>query len=264
MNKQHPFANLCKWITAGVVLFLVLPLITMIVFSFSKKIEVIPSELTLKWYGFIGHDALAAIGISFMISLPAILIALLVSLPLAYVMTRTDFPGKKLIDQLIILPALIPGTVFGLSLLQLFNTGFFRGTPPLLVLILAHTAVVVPVMARPILAAMEQLGSKLEEAAETLGATPIQAFLGVTFPLISSSIVVGMIFGFARSINDFIMTFFLMTPDLVPLSIRIFTSTYLSVPQITAANAVVLVTMSVGVVLLAERCYGGPHCQDTK
>lgn len=234
-------------------LYIILPLLSVVAFSFSRKVEALPTEFTLRWYTFRMPVVFRSIQVSFMIAIPALIIAFLVALPLSYTIVRREFRFKAILDQAIIVPLLIPGTVLGLGLLQLFNSAGFREIPPLLVLILAHTTVIIPVVARPLIAALQQINPSVEEAAQTLGATPFRTFREITLPLMSSAALVGFALGFARSANDFIMTLFLVDPDWVPLSIYIYNSTNYSIPQLTASHSVVLLVLSLGVIFLAQR-----------
>jgi putative spermidine/putrescine transport system permease protein len=247
------FDTLCKLLGVVVVLLLVMPLVAIILFSFSGKIESIPTELTFRWFTMRMGVLWRSVQVSLLIAVPALAIALAISLPLGVAVTRREFPGRSLVDQIIILPLLLPGTVFGLALLQLFNSAGFERVPPLVVLVLAHVAIVIPTLARPLIAALQEMDQRMEEAAQTLGARPTRIFRDITLPMISNAVIVGLVLGFARSVNDFNMTFFLITPDYVPLSIYIYNSTNYSIPQLTSANAVVLLMMSLAVVFLSER-----------
>ncbi len=259
MALRFRFNTVCKLLAVLVLAYLLLPLLAIIAFAFSAKIEAAPTSFTLKFFTMRLDTLLHAVQISFTIALPALAIALAISLPLSWAVVRRPFRGKSVVDQLIILPLVIPGSVFGLGLLQLFNSSGFNSVPPVLVLILAHVTIVIPTMARPLIAALEQMDRRMEEAAQTLGASPARVIRDITLPLISNAILVGLILGLARSANDFIMTFFLITPDFVPLSIYIYNSTNYSIPQLTSANAVVLLGISLAVVFIGERVIETRH-----
>ena len=250
--KIH-FSHWCHALAFLLMAYLTLPLLAMIAFSFSAEIVAIPTNFTFEWYTIQLHQVLYSVQVSFMIAVPAILLGFAVSLPLAYALARRRFFGRAILDQLTLLPVLIPGTVLGLALLEFFNTGVFSRVPPLGVLILAHTLIVVPVIARPLIAALGQIDQRMEEAAQSLGAGPLRTFRDITFPLISSATLVGLILGLARSLTDFTMTLFLVGPNYVPLSIYIYNSTHFSIPQITSAQSVILLALSLVVIFVAER-----------
>ena len=242
-----------KIISVILALYIVLPLIFLILFSFSARIEVIPSELTLRWYLFNPDVVLGAVINTMRISIPSVLLSALISILLSLAVARMKFKGSFFVEQLIALPMILPGTVLGLALLQVANSALFTRIPAVAVLIMAHVIVTLPVISRPIIAALRQSGTHAEEASKTLGATPLRTFLTVTLPIISSSVFVGMLLGFARSITDFVMTLFIVPPHMVPMSIHIFNATHLSIQQIASANATVLLVFTIVVVAIAER-----------
>ena len=249
---SYPFSLISKIIASTMTLYIVLPLIFLILFSFSGKIEVIPTVFTFKWYLFNPETMLSAILNTLLISVPATVLSVLVSLPLSYAVSRMKFAGRKFIDQIIVLPMIIPGTVLGLAFLQVSNSSLFKAIPGYLIIVIAHIVVTIPVITRPIIAALEQAGTLPEEAANTLGATPLRIFLTITLPIIAPSVFVGMIFGFARSITDFVMTLFIVPAGMIPMAIQIYNSTQYSIQQLTAANATVLLIFTILVVSLAE------------
>lgn len=250
---SYPVTLLGKILSVLMIFYIMLPLFFLMLFSFSAKIEVIPSELTFKWYLFNPDVMLGAIINTMRISIPSVAIAVTVSLLLSIAIVRMDFRGKNMIDQIIILPTIIPGTVLGLAFLQLANSDLFGRVPGLLILIFAHVVVTVPVISKPIIAALRQASVQPEEAAQTLGATPLHVFLTVTLPIIGPSVFVGMLLGFARSITDFVMTLYIVPPGMVPMSIQIYNSTQYSIQQLTGANASVLLLFTVVLVALAEK-----------
>ena len=225
----------------------------MTLFAFSDKISAIPTSFTVKWFTMRINLVLHALKVTLYIAIPALIFGFLISLPLSYAIAKRKFWGKNILDQIVIIPILIPGTVYGLALLQLFNTSVLKSVPPLITLIIAHTMVVIPVISRPIIASLQQLDNSCEEAAYSLGSKPIKTFVKITFPLISPGVLIGIIFGFARSANDFIMTLYLVSVNSVPLSIYIFNSTHYSIPQLTAATTIPLLILSFILIYIAEK-----------
>lgn len=252
MEKASGFRRAIRVATLLCAVVVILPLIAMVFFSLSKEVQAVPSTWTTKWYTFNSGDVVSSVVHTLQISVPAVAIALLVSAPLSFAMARWSFPGKQIINQLILLPMLVPGTVLGLALLELYNTGFMSRIPGLAFLIAAHVVVVLPVVARPIIAALEQMDVELETASMSLGATPAQTVRKVTVRIVLPTVLVGAIFGLARSITDFAMTLFLVPVGFVPMAIKIYNSTNYSIPQLTSSNAVILLVLSLVVVGAGE------------
>ncbi|AKH99694.1 ABC-type spermidine/putrescine transport system, permease component II [Hoeflea sp. IMCC20628] len=251
-GKYSPFRILMWAIMLIFALYVVLPLVIVVLQSFNPRITLIPQEFTLRWYQMRTGGLLPALGASLMISVPAVITGILVSLPLAYATTHYEFRGKAFIRQMLVLPIIIPGVVLGLAYLQLLNSTPLRDMHPAFVLILVHTIIVIPYAARPIIAGFETIDPAIEEASATLGARPFSTFLKIILPLLVPAILSGGILGFARSINDFIITLFLIQPGFVPLSVQVFQTTQFGLPQVTAALGSILLLFSLIFVTAAE------------
>jgi ABC-type spermidine/putrescine transport system permease subunit II len=218
----------------------------------NPRLTIWPQEFTLKWYqikaGGLGESLLVSISIS----VPAVIFGVLISLPLGFALSRYNFRGKELIKLLMVAPIVIPGVVLGFAYLQLFNTGVFNSIPTIMSMIIAHIVIVIPYTSRPILAGYQGIDLALEEASSTLGARSLTTFIRITFPLLTTSILAGAILGFARSVNDFIITLFLIKPGFVPLSVQVYQTTQFGIPQITSALGTILLLFSLTFATIAE------------
>lgn len=157
---------------------------------------------------------LNAIVLSLRIASIAILLALPLAIAFAWLLARKDFWGKNLLNGIIHLPLVLPPVVIGYLLLVLmakkgvigqylwewFNFSFsfsWRGA------VLASMVMAFPLMVRSIRLAFEGIDPKLEQAARTLGASPIKVFFTLNLPLSLSGIIAGAVLGFARSLGEF-------------------------------------------------------------
>jgi molybdate transport system permease protein len=144
--------------------------------------------------------------------------AVLVSLPLgiavAWLLARTQFPGKALVDALVHVPLVVPPVVIGYVLLVLMGRRGVIGAwlwdsfGVTLAFTWQGAAVAsavmgFPLMVRAIRLSLEAVDPRLEAAARTLGARPIAVFVTITLPLTSSGIMAGIILAFARSLGEF-------------------------------------------------------------
>ncbi|TJZ92918.1 sulfate ABC transporter permease subunit CysT [Paracoccus gahaiensis] len=132
---------------------------------------------------------------------------------MAWVLVRHDFPGKRILDALMDVPFALPTAVAGLSLTALFSAnGWFgqvlhpAGIPVVytiwgIALAMAFTSI--PFVVRTVQPVLEDLDPSLEQAAETLGATPWQVFTRVVFPAILPAWLAGCTTAFARSLGEF-------------------------------------------------------------
>ncbi len=133
---------------------------------------------------------------------------------LAWLLARSRFPGKILLDAIVHLPLVLPPVVTGWLLLLAFGTqgpagrwfadwlGFsfmFRWTGAAL----AAAVMALPLMVRAIRLSLEAVDPRLENASRTLGASPVKTFLSITLPLALPGVLAGAVLGFARSIGEF-------------------------------------------------------------
>ncbi len=156
----------------------------------------------------------AALALSLKVAGYATLWLLPIGIVLAWVLARTSFIGKGLIDSLVHLPLVLPPVVIGYLLLismgrqgfigqwlyQVFGLSFsfsWRGA------VLACMVIALPLMVRSIRLSLESVDQKLEQAARTLGASPMRVFFTITLPLTLPGILTGVMLAFARSLGEF-------------------------------------------------------------
>ena len=155
-----------------------------------------------------------AVQLSLKVSLWAVAISLPFGIAVAWVLARCEFPGKPLFDALIHLPLVVPPVVIGYLLLILLGRngavgGFLYETFGVTVAFswqgaaVAAAVMAFPLMVRAIRLSIEAIDTRLEQAARTLGAGPVDVFFSVTLPLAGSGIVVGVILAFARALGEF-------------------------------------------------------------
>lgn len=137
-----------------------------------------------------------------------------VSLALALLLARGRFPGKWLVEALVNLPLVLPPVVTGLALLIVFGvrgpvggwlhevfgvTLAFHWTGAAL----AAGVMALPLVVRPLRLSLEAVDPRLEQAAATLGAPPLQVLWRVTLPLALPGLIAGAVLGFARAFGEF-------------------------------------------------------------
>lgn len=162
----------------------------------------------------LGPDEWIAIRLSLWVSTIAMLVSLPFGIITALALARGRFWGKSLLNGIVHLPLILPPVVTGFILLVLFGRrGFigsyldeyfgivfsFRWTGAAL----ACGIMGFPLMVRSIRLSIESVDRKLEEAAGTLGASPLWVYLTVTLPLTLPGIIAGMILAFAKAMGEF-------------------------------------------------------------
>jgi len=157
---------------------------------------------------------LTAIALSLKVACVAALASLPAGIAVAWLLARRRFPGKALLDALVHLPLVLPPVVVGYALLvafgnqgvvgaflaEYFGVGLaFRWTGAAL----ASAIMGFPLMVRAIRLAIESVDRRLEQAAATLGASPVRVFATVTLPLAWPGIVAGAVLAFAKALGEF-------------------------------------------------------------
>ncbi len=131
----------------------------------------------------------------------------------AYVLARRSFPGKPIVETLLALPLVVPPVATGFVLLQLFGRNSIVGRAfdaagldivfTWKAVVLAMAVMSLPLIVIAVRAGFEQVDTRYERVAATLGASPVRVFLTISLPLAARSIVAGAILGFARALGEF-------------------------------------------------------------
>lgn len=155
-----------------------------------------------------------AVALSLRVSFWATVLSLPLGLLVAHALARWEFPGRQVLNGLVHLPLILPPVVTGYLLLltfgrkgwvgqwldQWFGIVFaFRWTGAAL----AAAVMAFPLMVRAMRLAIEAVDPRLEQAAGTLGASPLWVYLTVTLPLILPGIIAGAILAFAKAMGEF-------------------------------------------------------------
>jgi molybdate transport system permease protein len=155
-----------------------------------------------------------AVRLSVRVATVAMLVSLPIGIGVAYVLARQKFPGRSLVDGIVLLPLILPPVVTGYLLLLTFGrrglVGSFLAEQLGIVFSFRWTGAALacgvmgfPLMVRAIRLSIEAVDRRLEEAAGTLGARPLWVFTFVTLPLIAPGIIAGMILSFAKAMGEF-------------------------------------------------------------
>ncbi len=151
--------------------------------------------------------------LSFTTTLVSLAIILLLGTPLAFILARWTFPGRKLVSALIQLPIVLPPAVAGLALLITFGRRGLLGTAladwgiqvvfTQKAVILAQTFVAMPFYVRAAQAGFRVIDREVEEAALVDGATPWRRFVHIIFPLSRRALLGGALLSWARALGEF-------------------------------------------------------------
>lgn len=234
-----------RWliVVAGAVyLFLHLPVLVLIVFSFNdSKFSVDWQGFTWQWYQRLLErpDIVHGLQMSLAVGLAATVISVFLGTLIALALARHRFPGRGAFEGFLYLPVLTPEVVAGISLLILFAlSGIPLGATTI---IIAHVAFCISFVVIVVLARLEGMERNLEEAAMVLGADEITAFRRVTLPQLWPGILAGALLAFTISFDDFVITSFVSGPGSSTLPIVVYGMVRRNVePSINAISTIIL------------------------
>lgn len=201
------------WLTAATVaalLFIHVPLILIILYSFSADVsfQFPPSGLTTKWYGeaWQRSDMWAALWLSFRVAAIATLVAMVLGTMAAAALWKSRFFGKDYVSLLFILPIALPGIITGIALRSAFN---ILDIPfSIWTIMLGHATFCIVVVYNNVLARFRRVSGSMIEASMDLGADGFQTFRYVVLPQIGSALLAGGMLAFALSFDEVIVTVF--------------------------------------------------------
>ena len=232
------------------VAFLLLPLLALLI---RTPWHSLPALLTTP-------EVWEALRLSLLCATAATAVSLLIGVPLAWLLARTDFPGRAFLRALVTLPLVLPPVVGGVALLMAFGRNGVAGrwldtwfgiTLPFTTtgVVTAEAFVAMPFLVISVEGTLRAADPRYEEAAATLGATRFTAFRRVTLPLTAPGIAAGAVLAWARALGEFgaTITFagnFPNKTQTMPLAV------YLALqnnPESAMALSLVLLTVSIAV-----------------
>ena len=222
--------------------------------------------LTLSWDAFVAAVTAPRVIASFELSFGAAFAAAAVNavfgLLIAWVLVRYRFAGRRLVDALVDLPFALPTAVAGIALTAIYAPNGWIGKPLLdafgvkvaftrLGVLVALVFIGLPFVVRTVQPVLEDLERELEEAAQSLGATPAQTFVRVILPTVLPALLTGFALAFARAVGEYGSVIFIagnmpMVSEIAPLMII----TRLEQYDYAGATAIAMVMLAASFALL--------------
>lgn len=244
---------------AGLIyLFLYAPIAIVVFFSFnSAKSTQNFAGFSTRWYGELIRDQtiLDAFYNSLLVGTIATAIATVIGTLTALALSRYDFRGKTVADSAIYAATVMPEIVVGVSLLVFFvaaQIGLGITT-----IVIAHVAFTISFVTIVVRARLSGMDRSVEEAAQDLGANPVQTFLRVTLPLILPGVMAGALLAFTLSFDDFVITFFVSGVGSSTLPLKIYSMLKFGVTPVINALSTVVVLTTLVIILGAGRFFVG-------
>lgn len=243
---------------ALVYIFLFAPLIIIAITSIGTEnyIAFPPKGFSLKWFAnvFNSKAFVNSMTTSFIISLVATLVALVIGMPAAYGLSRYNFKGKEIIKSFFFSPLIIPGIVVGFSLFQYLivklNISVYMS------LFIGHTLVIIPYIIRVIGSSLEVFDYSIEEAAMSLGCRKSLTFFKVVLPNITSGVMAAFMLAFINSFNNVPVSMFLTGPGVSTLPATMMNYVEYNYDPTVSALSVLLMLLTIGIMFIVEKTLG--------
>jgi iron(III) transport system permease protein len=219
-----------------------------------------PVHYTLDYFRQVSLETPKFIVNSLMFSGLAVLICLVIGVPMAWIMSRTQTPGRGAMDALTTLILAIPGTAIGIAYIRAFHYPLpgidLALTSMWFVLPLVLAVRRLPYTVRGSYSSLLLVHKSMEEAAENVGATKLRTFRDVTVPLVWKGILVGALFSFIMSIQEASATLFLTLGGWEMIPVGIFTYYIAGSHGQAAALGVILIVLCAASLWVVNRVAG--------
>lgn len=242
--------------TIGAYLFLFVPLLVLMVYSFNaSRSTVVWTGFTFDWYAQVFEDMRLrkALRNSAVIAVVSAAISTAIGTVTALAIVRRDFPGRDALSTILMAPLVLPEIVIAVAFLVFMvvinvRLGFFT-------LIVGHILVTLPFTILIVRAAASALDRRLEEAAADLGANEVQTFLRVTMPLLMPAVFTSFLMAATLSFDNFVMSTFTTGVGTTTLPLHIYSLLKLGItPKINAMGTLlVLVNVLLVIIVLGRQ-----------
>lgn len=249
--------------TAAFFVFLIGILVSVVVDSLGKTwfSTWLPDSFTATWYqsAWDTYDMAHIIGVTLVVALVVIAVAVLVGVPAAYLLARRNFPLKRSITVLFLLPVLMPPITYGIPLATvMYNIGLGR---TLTAVILVNLVPSIPFVIMTMTPFIEQINPTIEDAARMSGANMRRVFTKILMPLLIPGILAASILVLVRTVGMFELTFLVSGPSsdtLVVAIYRAMTSAGGGEARQLISSMAVIYTMTMMVILILALKFVSP------
>jgi putative spermidine/putrescine transport system permease protein len=216
------------WIVWGAVAFFLINLLalvaTVVLNSFSTQWFGTwwPAGLTASWYSTAWHELnlLDVLIVTVEVAVAVVLLSVVIGVPCAYALARRNFPGKRLLTVLFLLPILMPPLTYGIPLATVLYKFDLAGS--ITGVIVANLVPSVPFVVLTMTPFIEQIDPKIEAAARMCGASTVSVFTRVLSPLLVPGMLAASILVLVRTVGMFELTFLTAGPSSQTLVVSLY------------------------------------------
>ena len=193
-----------------ILFFLSVPALLMIPLSFGagSGLSWPPKGFSLQWYQQMFDSPLwmQAIARSLIVAFGTGVLSMLIGTPTAFLLARSQMRGKAAFLAFVLSPIIVPRMIIAVGMFYFFASIGLVGTN--LGLILGHTVVAVPYVVMTMMAVLRNYDTRLDLAAQSLGASPLNTLRYVTFPILGAGMLSSFLFAFATSFDELTISLF--------------------------------------------------------
>lgn len=241
-----------------VVVVLIAPVIVVVLTSLSagNYLHFPPQGLSLKWYQDVINDNLwlQAVRTSIKVSLGTVVVALVIGVPASIAVAWHEWPGRRLVENLLLTPLMVPFIVLAVSYAFMFSHTI--GQTQWWQLSIVFSVVTVPYLCRTLSVALRMVSKTQEEAAMSLGASRLVAWALVIAPAVRNALFAGCFFVFVLSFDELVIAIFVAGAGLTTLPMRLYSEVQYELEPTVAAVSTLLIVITVVAVLFMERLVG--------
>lgn len=243
------------WIVLGVLAFLSAPAFLMIPLSFDSGSGLTwpPKGFSLQWYEqmFTSPVWMQAITRSLIVGVGTGLLAMLIGTPAAFLLVRANMRGKSAMLAFVLSPIVVPRMIIAVGMFYFFARVGLVGS--MIGLILAHTVVAVPYVVITMMAVLRNYDTRLDLAAQSLGAGPWSTLRFVTFPILGAGLMSSFLFAFATSFDELTIALFASGGLNATLPKQFWDEVTLQISPVIAAVSTCLFIFIAALIWLADR-----------
>jgi spermidine/putrescine transport system permease protein len=236
------------------IVFLFLPLLVLMVFSFNEGRTMVWKGFSLKWYVSLFTDQprlWASVNNTLIVAFTSSIAATVIGTLGAIAIHWYRFKAKAFFQAMSFLPLILPEIIIGVSLLIFFRMAGL--TLSLGTIIIAHISFTMPFVLLMVMARLAEFDNSILEAARDLGARETQTLWRVILPISVPGIFAGFLTAFTLSLEDFVVTFFVTGSGSDTLPIFIYNQIKRKLPPEINAFSVVLIGFTVFLLFFARR-----------
>ena len=238
--------------TIAVYIFMFLPVAVVVLLSFNaSQFGSFPmTGLSFRWFVELAQNEaiLRAFRTSIVLGALTALVSTVIGVLASLALIRYKVPGQNLISTILIAPILVPEVVLAVALLLFLD--FLSINKSFALLLFGHVIFTLPFVVLVVQARLVAIRRDIEEAAMSLGASPVQTFFQITLPLMLPAVLAGALFAFTISFDDITGTLFWKPGGVETVPTQIFAMLRNSIsPEINALGTVMIV-LTVGLPLL--------------